>query len=131
MAQFSDICKFGSHCVSPFLSCSTLPGSSPPISPFSPLFPPGRGGGVSQAGPCPWLWPLCAVCGVCTGGGLWLSRMEIIFSSLEHWPCVGAAQIFPDTVYCKEPWGLRFARVRVPVGIRRRVCLFCSSCIEV
>ena len=37
-------------------------------------------------------------------------RMEIVFPSLERWPCVGAAQIFPDTVYCKELWCLCFAR---------------------
>ena len=41
---------------------------SPPISPSSPrrppLLPPGRGGSVSRAEPCPWLWPPCAVRGV-------------------------------------------------------------------
>ena len=42
-------------------------------------------------------------------------RMEIVFPSLERWPRVGAAQIFPDTVYCKELWCLRFARA----GFRR------------
>ena len=66
-ARCSDICKLGSHCVSLFLSGSTLP----PISPFSPLrpppFPPGRGRSVSWTGPCPGLWPLCA--GVGRGGG--------------------------------------------------------------
>ena len=35
LAVFSDICKFGPHRVSPFLSCSTLPGS---VSPNFPMF---------------------------------------------------------------------------------------------
>lgn len=87
---------------------------SPPISPSSPfrspLFPPGRGGSVSWAGLCPWLWPLCSVCGECTGGGLWLIRMEILFPRLERLPCVGAGPIFPDTVSCAELWGLCNAR---------------------
>lgn len=51
MAPFSDICKSGSHCVSLFPSCSTLPGSvilNFRLSPLrSSLLPPGRGG------PCP------------------------------------------------------------------------------
>lgn len=52
---------------------------------------------VSWSGPVPWLWPP-SVRGGCPGGGLWLIRMEIVFPSLERWPYVGAAQIFPDTV---------------------------------
>ena len=81
-ARCSDICKLGSHCVSLFLSGSTLP----PISPFSPLrpppFPPGRGRSVSWTGPCPGLWPLCAGVGRggggrCTGGGLWLTGWKL------------------------------------------------------
>lgn len=35
LAVFFDICKFGPHCVSPFLSCSTLPGS---VTPNFPIF---------------------------------------------------------------------------------------------
>lgn len=79
---------------------------SPPISPSSPfrapLFPSGRGGSVSWAGPRPWLRPWCAECDECPGGGLRLIRMEMAFPRLECWPCVGAGPIFPDTVYCEE-----------------------------
>lgn len=53
---------------------------------------------------------VCRVRGGCTGGGLWLIRMEIVFPSLERWPYVGAAQIFPDTVCCKEFWVVRTVR---------------------
>ena len=100
-----DICKFGPQCVSPFLSCSTLPGS---VTPNFPLF--STSSSSASTGPrweciLGWAMPLalasvCRVRGGCPGGGLWLIRMEIVFPSLERWPSVGAAQIFPDTVCC-------------------------------
>lgn len=74
---------FASLAHSVFLHFSLAPpylALSPPISLSSPLrpplLPPGRGGSVSWAGPCPWLWPPCAVCvvgapGVVCGSSGW------------------------------------------------------------
>jgi hypothetical protein len=44
-------------------------------------------------------------------------RMEIIFPSLECWPPVGAAQIFSDTMYYDELWGLKLMQEKGSGGI--------------
>lgn len=104
--------------------CSTLPGSVILTRLFSPLcsslLPPGRGVAVSWARPCPWLWPLCAVCGGCTGGGLWLRGWKL-FSPIWNagnfvW---GPLRFFQTSVLLQRALVSPFCKSRVRVGFFR------------
>jgi hypothetical protein len=85
----------------------------PPLSPLHPLC-------FHQAKAEKYL-TLALVHMVCEVGalgvGAWLMRMEIIFPSLECWPPVGAAQIFSDTMYYDELWGLKLMQEKGSGGI--------------
>lgn len=134
MAAVCDICELGPRCVSPFLSRSTLPGS---VTPNFPIFPASPSSASSRprwesllgrAVPLA-LASVCRVRGGGAGGGWWLMRMETVFPSLERRPSVGAARIFPDTVYCTELWGVRPARAGFRWGFigRFQACFFLRS----